>query len=186
MKKSLLFYFILLPSVALIADGLYWVARIYPLTGQGIYEMFTGYVPKGSNPDQFLVGFPLGPVVLPILPISIVILGGFLLALDMKNPKLAIPLWFMGCGAFDIIGDLNLLGRIAGGDFWVVFQLGLMFAGWALAGLPKFSANYWLAGVIAVFVLTVGPSGDGRPFEIALFAYIISSTVPNLWGKKAK
>lgn len=184
MKRHFLFWPILIASFGIIADGIYWVFKIYTFTPLSLYEMFTGYVPRGSNADRFLVGFPLGPYVLPVLPISIVILGVFLLALDIKNPLLAFPLWLMGCGAFDIIGDFNLLGRLIGADFWVFFQLGLMLGGWALAGLPRFAANWWLVAAGAIFILTIGPSGDGRPFEIALFAYVATSTIPNLWGKR--
>lgn len=164
--------------------GLYWIATIYPMNMQGLYRMFVG--PDNGNYTQInkqMVGFVLPGIVIPVLPISIVFLGGFMLALDRTQPKLAIPLWVMACGAFDIIGDQNLFNRLtSNGNVWPVFQLALMFGGWALAGFPRFAANKWLALLVAVAVLTWG-TGDGRPFEIALFAYITMSTVPNLWGK---
>ena len=173
-------------------DGLYWAATIYyPFAPALLWQMFSGYNPNAI--DTQLVGFPLGVKILPILPISIVILGVFMLALNKTQTKLAIPLWLMGCGAFDILGDTdpNVISRVIGGvqapgdpgSFWVFFQLALMFGGWFLAGMPRFKANWWLGLLIIMLVLSPGFGGDGRPLEISLFAYIAVSTIPNLWGK---
>lgn len=175
-------------GTGMVLDGLYWMGKVYyPFTSSSLSAAFTG---AGAT-DQQLVGFPIDNIIIPILPVSILILGLFMFALSYFNPKIAVPLWLMGCGAFDIMGDAdpNVISRVMGSiqgshDFWVFFQLALMFGGWLLAGLPKFKANWWLGLVVIMLILTPGFGGDGRPFEIALFAYIATSTIPRLWGKE--
>jgi len=182
-------------GIAVSAGGLYWIVKTYyPFTVTSLVQMFAGPGNNSTLLNQQEVFFPLLPlstgpypegISIPVLPISVLLLGILMFGLDRTNPRIAVPLWLMACGAFDILGDDDLIMRLVQNEpsFWVWLQLWLMFGGWILAGRPKFKANWWLVLVIATFVLTVGPSGDGRPFEIALYAYIITSTQPNLWGK---
>ena len=177
----------LLIAVALITDGLYWIAKVYyPFTPTLLWQMFSG-PPADATPllvaQQSIVFFLYGPRFIPILPISILLLGLLMVGLDRTNPKIAVPLWLMACGAFDVIGNANVVGRLSDDTFWMLFQLCLMSGGWVLAGFPRFKANGWLALLIGTYVLTYGPVFGGRPYEIALFSYIITSTVPNLWGR---
>lgn len=170
----------------LLIDGLYWVAKLYAPFGPS--QLLTMFVGPLSNVDAGMVGFVVGSFTLPILPISIVILGVFMLALARTQPKTAIPLWLMGAGAFDVFGNPAYLDRLIGHDFWVVFQTSLMVGGWLLAGAPWFVANRWFVLLLAVMLFTFGSSINGvpiggRPYEVALFAYIATSTKPRLWVK---
>ena len=181
-------------AAALIADGLFWIAKVfYPFTPTLLWQMFSG-PPMDASPllvAQQTVAFQILPDnrFIPILPISILLLGLLMVGLDRTNPKIALPLWVMACGAFDVFGQGNLIGRLTDGDFWPWFQLCLVGGGWALAGFPRFKVNRWLVLLAVTYLLTLGtdpklsPAG-GRPFEIAFFLYVITSTVPNMWGKK--
>lgn len=156
----------LLIAFALIIDGLYWMVTAFKSI-----EDTLGF----GGGSAVLVGFPMFKgIVLPIQPISILILGVFMLGLDQYHPKIAIPLWLMGAGIFDIIGDLQLGMRFYHFDYWLAFELFLMLTGWLLAGRPRFFVNRWLWLSGLVFIVSI-PT-NSRFFEVALFTYIVTST----------
>lgn len=114
--------------------------------------------------------------IVPVYPVSFIMLGLFLFALDRRYGLLAIPLLVMSIGALDV------LGRVPEQEYALVlnlspsllFQIVLMVGGYFLAGRPHFQITPWFWLMLVSFLLFV----DSRAYHIfnaTFYLYILTS-----------
>ncbi len=172
---------------------LYWYIGIIAI-GAGTYNILVhdtanhfATVFVGGLYDVVEIPLPYTHYLLPILPLSAILLGASLIVLERKFSWRALPLLMMGAGAYDITSQWQppiWTQRIVEGQFWAYFQLAQLLGGWALAGFPSLKGNRYLAILIISYVI-FSSTEYYIIFEGCLYLYIYKAAEPNAWiGKK--